>query len=90
LAIAEDFKLLIFSEHLTLLKILGVKVRLAHFAYFVDSQSKLITGGIDGCFIINFTMKSKYNPKQALSLDPEGKNMEFNVSTKVIYLLKKG
>jgi hypothetical protein len=73
LAIAEDFKLLIFSEHLTLLKILGVKVRLAHFAYFVDSQSKLITGGIDGCFIINFTMKSKYNPKQALSLIQKAK-----------------
>jgi hypothetical protein len=29
-------------------------------------------------------MKSKYKPSQALSLDPEGKSMEFTIETKVI------
>ena len=48
----------------------------------MDSKSELITGGIDGCFILQFTLISKYNVKQALRLDPEGHNISFSIETK--------
>jgi hypothetical protein len=71
LAISTDFKLHIFNEHLIHVGWFPLKVRLVHFAHFVEEKSTLITGGIDGCFMFKFMIRSKYEPKQAILLDPE-------------------
>ena len=59
-----------------------LKVRLINFAYFYEPAiaykkdeeenkcGRLITAGIDGCFIFEFNIKCKYDPKQAVLLDP--------------------
>lgn len=39
----------------------------------------MITAGIDGCYIYNFEVKCKYDPKQAILLDPDGKSMSFKL-----------
>ena len=72
LAISTDFKLHIFNAHLILIGWLPLKVRLVNFAYFYEEKSLLITGGIDGCHMFKFDVISKYEPKQAMLLDPEG------------------
>ena len=83
MAISTDFKLHIFNEHLNHIKALPLKIRLIHFAYFDDKESKLITAGIDGCFMFDFKVICKYEPKQAVLLDPEGNTMEFELGVKV-------
>lgn len=37
----------------------------------------MITAGIDGCYIFNFKVFSKYDPRQAILLDPDGKSLSF-------------
>jgi len=59
-------------------------VRLVNFAYFYESskeggKSMLITAGIDGCFMFEFKVQCKYEPKQAVLLDPEGSTMDFEL-----------
>eukprot|EP00347_Sterkiella_histriomuscorum_P010595 403375671 len=83
LAISNDFKLHIFNEHLHHIKALPLKIRLINFAYFYEKESKLITAGIDGCFMFEFQMICKYEPKQAVLLDPEGNTMEFKLGPKI-------
>ncbi|CDW78455.1 wd repeat-containing protein 87 [Stylonychia lemnae] len=83
LAISNDFKLHIFNEHLHHIKALPLKIRLINFAYFYEKESKLITAGIDGCFMFEFKMECKYEPKQAVLLDPEGNTMEFKLGPKI-------
>jgi len=51
---------------------LPLNVRLVHYAYFYEEKSTLITAGIDGCFMFELNIISKYEPKQAQLLDPEG------------------
>jgi WD40 repeat protein len=62
-----------FNEHLMWVGWLPLKVRLVHFAYFYEKKSTLITAGIDGCYMFKININSKYEPKQALNLDPSGK-----------------
>lgn len=83
MAISNDFKLHIFNEHLHHIKALPLKIRLINFAYFYEKESKLITAGIDGCFMFEFKMECKYEPKQAVLLDPEGNTMEFKLGPKI-------
>jgi hypothetical protein len=71
-AISTDFKLHIFNEHLILIGWFPLDVRLVHFAYFYEDKSTLITAGIDGCFMFKIEIINKYEPKQAMLLDPEG------------------
>ena len=47
--------------------------------YFWESKLKLITAGIDGCFIFEFLTSSKYNAEKALILDPTGRSMKFSI-----------
>ncbi|CAI2378645.1 unnamed protein product [Moneuplotes crassus] len=84
LAVTTDFKLLIFNELLRYVKQKDqdgnvrpteLKVRLVNNIYFWESKSKLITAGVGGCFVFDFCVKTKYDPKQALFLDPDSKNL---------------
>ena len=61
------------------MKELLIKNRLIHFACFHEEQSQIITAGLDGCFINNLIIESKYEPKQAIMLDPDGRNMKFDM-----------
>lgn len=71
-----------------------MKVRLIKFAYFIElpytegedgdvRKGKLITAGIDGCFIFEFEIKCKYDPERAVLLDPEGHTMTFSLGEKI-------
>jgi len=82
-AISTDFKLHIFNEHLIRIGWLPLKVRLVHFAYFCEEKSMLITGGIDGCFMFKIHVKSKYDAKQAVILDPEGAFCSVEIGAKI-------
>ena len=76
-------KVHIYNEHLNYISKLDLELRLVHHAYFLESQSKLITAGIDGCFITPIKLQSKYEPKQAMFLDPDGKYMKLSVGIKL-------
>ena len=82
MAITTDFKLLIYNENLKFTGSLELKVRLINFIHFWDKESKLITAGVGGWYVYDFKVKTKYEPRQALVLDPEGKNMEFEIGNK--------
>jgi WD40 repeat protein len=73
----------IFNEHLHHIKALPLKIRLINFAYFYEKDSRLITAGIDGCCMFDFKVICKYEPKQALLLDPDGKTLEFELGPKI-------
>lgn len=60
-----------------------MKVRLINYAYFHEAESMFITAGIDGCFMFKFNVTSKYDPKQAVLLDPDGKTMSFTIGAKI-------
>ncbi len=80
IAASTDFKLLIFSEHLIFIDALPLKVRLINHLYFWEEENRLFTAGIDGCYVLKFKIKTKYDLKQAALLDPEGKTMEFMIT----------
>ena len=48
-------------------------------AAFHEEQSQIITAGIDGVFINNIKIMSKYEAKQSIMLDPDGKNIQFEM-----------
>lgn len=54
LAATTDFKLLVFNEHLHFVQALPLKVRLINFMHFLEDKLKIITAGIDGCFVFTF------------------------------------
>lgn len=64
-----------------------LKIRLINYAYFYErnkeGKSMLITAGIDGCFMFEFKVNCKYDPKQAIFLDPAGKTMSFETGPKI-------
>ena len=79
-AFGTDFKMLIFNEHMRLIRELPLKNRMIQFACFHEEESQIITAGIDGCYINNIKILSKYEPKQSMMLDPDGKNMSFEMT----------
>lgn len=82
LAVTSDFKLLIYTENLKFIGTLELKVRLINYIHFWGEKSKLITAGVGGWFVYDFKIKTKYEPRQALMLDPDGKNMQFELTNK--------
>ena len=58
-------------------------MRLVHFAYFYEDKSTLITAGIDGCFMFKLKIMNKYEPKQAMLLDPEGNFFQAELGPKI-------
>ena len=78
LAVSTDFKLLVYTENLKFIGSLDLKIRLVNYIYFWEKESKIITAGVGGCYVYPFILKTKYEPRQALILDPEGKNIEFD------------
>lgn len=67
--------MLIFNEHMRLIKDMPIKNRMVLLAVFHEDQSQIITAGIDGVFINNIKIMSKYEAKQSIMLDPDGKNI---------------
>jgi len=67
---------------------LPLKIRLINFAYFYEKNNEgksiLITAGIDGCFMFEFKVNCKYEPKQGVLLDPEGRTMSFELGPKIM------
>jgi|LauGreDrversion4_2_1035121.scaffolds.fasta_scaffold41064_1 hypothetical protein len=63
-----------------LIRELPLKNRMIQYACFHEEESQIITAGIDGCYINNIKILSKYEPKQSMMLDPDGKNMTFEMS----------
>lgn len=55
-AVSTDFKLFLFNEHLILIGWLPLDVRLVHYMYFCETNSVLITAGIDGCFMFKLNL----------------------------------
>ena len=51
---------------------LPLDVRLVHYMYYCETNSILLTAGIDGCFMFKINMKNKYDANMAMLLDPEG------------------
>eukprot|EP00347_Sterkiella_histriomuscorum_P023301 403335171 len=78
-AFSADFRLLIFNEHLNLINQLPMKTRLIQLAHFYEEGSQIITAGIDGCYIFNLVVKAKYDHRQAILLDPDGKSLSFQL-----------
>lgn len=58
-----------------LIKDMPIKNRMVLLAVFHEDQSQIITAGIDGVFINNIKIMSKYEAKQSIMLDPDGKNI---------------
>lgn len=71
--------MLIFNEHMRLIKDMPIKNRMVQLAVFHEDQSQIITAGIDGVFINNIKIMSKYEAKQSIMLDPDGKNIQFEM-----------
>ena len=63
LACTTNFMLLVYNEHLNFVQKLKLRVRLVNYMHFWESKKKLILAGIDGCFIFDFLVKSKYDAK---------------------------
>ena len=60
-----------------------VKPKTSYGAHEEEKKSgKLITAGIDGCYMFEFVIKCKYDPKQAVLLDPDGNTMTFTLGEK--------
>ena len=72
-----------YNEHLNFVQALPLRVRLVNFIYFWESKRKLVTAGIDGCFIFDFISQAKYDPRQAIFLDPDGRSMKFEIGQKI-------
>lgn len=83
LAVSTDFKLHLFNEHLIWIGWFPLDVRLVHYLYFYEDKSTLITAGIDGCYMFHIHFVNKYEPKQAMILDPEGHQFEAFMGPKV-------
>jgi hypothetical protein len=74
---STDFKLHVFNEHLLLVGWLPLDVSQIHCMVFIPGKEKkrshdgpsqlywdkLVTGGINGCYMFPFRMLSKYKPQ---------------------------
>lgn len=71
LIVSTDFKMHVFNESLHYAGYFPLRTRMVNFVDTIDNKSQIITAGIDGCFIYQFTYEGRYQPKQSLILDPE-------------------
>lgn len=51
--------------------------------YFLEDKLKIVTAGIDGCFIFSFQPNNWYNAEKALILDPEGRSLSFSIGQRM-------
>ena len=51
--------------------------------YFLEDKLKIVTAGIDGCFIFSFQPNNRYNAEKALILDPEGRSLSFSIGQRM-------
>lgn len=56
-----------------------MKTRLIQLAHFYDEGSQIITAGVDGCYVFNLIVTAKYDHRQAILLDPDGKSLSFQL-----------
>ena len=80
--VSTDFKIHLFNDYLNYLGWFPLRTRLVSFMEFQEDKSRFITAGIDGCYVYSFVSKSKYEPKQAIMLDPEGEAFDCEIVLK--------
>eukprot|EP00347_Sterkiella_histriomuscorum_P004241 403361206 len=84
LLVTADFKMIFINEVYNIVKAQEMNsIRLVNFAHFYDQKNKLITAGIDGVFIFDFSYQGKYEPFQASQIDPEGKTIKIEIKNKI-------
>ena len=71
LIVSTDLKMHIFNESMHYAGFIPLRTRLVNFIDTIGNKAQIITAGIDGCFIYQFTYEGPYQPKQSLILDPE-------------------
>ena len=52
---------------------------LVNYAHFNDAAGTIITGGVAGVFIVDFSYKSKYTPKIAAGIDKKGEHIDISL-----------
>jgi hypothetical protein len=78
LIITDDFYLHFFNENWLHLAKLYLNTRLITHAVFLEKESRLILGGIDGLTSFHLDVICKHDPKQNLALNPKGDDMMFH------------
>lgn len=76
-----DFKILIYSDQLLLMKNEHITLRQVNHLYYSEKYDLLITAGIQGALINELKVITDYSPKQMMKLDPTGKKMKIELNT---------
>lgn len=78
--VTADFRLFFLNENLNKVGVLDIsEIRLVNFVVFNDKDEKVILAGIRGVFVYKFIYDSKYDPKLAATIDPEGKHIKLKL-----------
>jgi len=74
LVVTSLFKFVFLNEHFAVVTMLDMsELSTVNFVHWNDSQKQIVTAGIKGIFIHNFSYKSKYKAKLAATIDAAGK-----------------
>ena len=68
--------LMVLNEYLNVVVTLPLDIRLVQKCIFIDETQQLLTAGVAGCFLIQLNINYKYDPRQAILLDPKGHSIE--------------
>ena len=60
---SADFKVHIFNDYLSYAGWWALKTRSIGFIEFLDDNQKLITAGVDGCYMYKMSFLERFNPK---------------------------
>lgn len=72
----RKLKIKVLNEYLNQVVELSSRVNLIQKCYFIDQSKQLLTAGAHGCFLIDMRIRYKYDPRQAILLDPKGHSIE--------------
>ena len=69
-----DLNIHLFNEYLAYVGRFQLQTRSVSKIKFIESKQMIVTAGVDGCYFYDLKLvcKQKYDPNQALMLDPEG------------------
>ena len=76
---SQDFNLHIWNENWIHLSKLYLGVGYVTCALFLEKESRLICGGVNGCHTFHLKVDVKHNPALNLVLNPRGDEMKFQV-----------
>ena len=66
----------VLNEYLNVVEELPLKIRLVQKCTFIDETMQLLTAGVNGCYLIDIEIIYKYDPRQAILLDPKGHSID--------------